>query len=281
MNALVHPPLAASRSHDVATGLGRLHVVECGSGPRTLVLWPSIFTDHHIYEGVADRLGDRYRLVLIDGPGHGGSEGPLVPHSIGESADALATVMDAVGLKRAILGGTSWGGMVAAELALRHPERAEAVVLMNTPMTIDGRRPGLKARFIAFGARYLLKTKFFRDGVAETFFSAEVLRQNPTYAAAFHSMLERANPRTLSAAIRSVLLGGRPLIDRVGELKLPALVIAGKADAMYPLAIQKAAADRMPQGRLEPVDGKHISVVERPDNVARLIADFLERAAIS
>lgn len=280
MNALIHPPIAASRSHVVATGLGRLHVVECGSGPRTLVLWPSIFTDHHIYEGIADRLGDRYRLLLIDGPGHGGSEGPVVPHSIGESANALATVMDAFGLKRGILGGTSWGAMVAAELALRQPERAEAVVLINTPMTIDGRHPGLKARFIALGARYLLKTKFFRDGVADSFFSADVLRQNPTYATTFHAMLERANPRALSAAIRSVLLNGRPLIDRVGELKMPALVIAGKADAMYPMATQTAAAERMPKGRLETVEGKHISVVERPDDVARLIADFLERASV-
>jgi len=281
MNAMIDIAGGRARTRQIETGLGRLHVVERGAGPRTLVLWPSIFTDHHIYDGIVARLADRYRFILIDGPGHGGSEGPAAPHAIADSADALATVLDTLGLKRAILGGTSWGAMVAAELALRRPERAEAVVLMNTPMAIDGRHPGLKARLIALGARYLLKTKLFRDGVAESFFSPQVLRQNPTYAATFHAMLERANPRPLSAAIRSVLLNGRPLIDRVGELKMPVLVIAGKADAMYPMATQQAAAARMPKSRLEPVDGKHISVVERPDEVAHLIVDFLERASIS
>ena len=115
---------------------------EAGRGRHTIVLWPAIFTDHTIYEGLVDRLGHRYRFLLIDGPGHGRSVGIPETFTTGDCGNAIASVMDAYGLDRAILGGTSWGSLAAAELCLRHPERVSALVLMNTPWAIDGRKPG-------------------------------------------------------------------------------------------------------------------------------------------
>lgn len=270
---------AAPVSHTVWTSLGRLHVVETGQGVETIVLWPSIFTDHHIYDDLVATLGASFRFLLIDGPAHGKSDGGADEFTMEDCAIAMGEVMDHFDRDTAIIGGTSWGGITAAHLALMSPTRVKALVLMNTPMQIDGSSPSLKARFIASGARWILRTATFRNGVAKSFFSDDVLTTNPAYVDAFHYMLKTAKPAQLATAVRSVILRGSPLMDRMTELSVPTLVIAGKEDAMYPIAVQAEAALLAPNGHFEPVDGKHISVVEQPERVAEIITDFLSTKA--
>lgn len=277
MNAMTELETAASVSHSVKTDLGGLNVVETGTGAETIVLWPSIFTDHRIYDGIVAQLGASYRFLLIDGPAHGQSEGGDTEFTMETCAVAMAQVMEHFGLESAIIGGTSWGGITAARLALAAPGRAKALVLMNTPMAIDAMHPGLKARFIASGARWMLGTGVFRNGVAKSFFSPEVLAANPAYAQAFHAMLKQASPSRMAAAIRSVILRGAPLKDRMSDLTVSTLVIAGKEDDMYPIAGQAEAAFSAPKGHFEPVGGMHISVVERPGEVSAILRDFVAR----
>jgi pimeloyl-ACP methyl ester carboxylesterase len=88
-------------------------------------------------------------------------------------------------------------------------------------------------------------------------------------------MLQMAQPAQLATAIRSVILRGSPLIDRMAELTVPTLVIAGTEDAMYPIAVQAEAALLAPKGHFAPVGGKHISVVERPTRVADALTKFI------
>ncbi|MEM8794275.1 MAG: alpha/beta hydrolase [Pseudomonadota bacterium] len=268
---------ATATSHIVRTRLGNLYVSETGGGSETLVLWPSIFTDHHIYENLVRELGQQYRFLLIDGPGHGGSEGPGAEFTMGECAGAMADILDYFKLENAIVGGTSWGGLTAAELALTMPERVRAVLLLNTPMEINGGSPGLSARFIAFGARWMLSTDMFRNGIAKSFFSKGVLDGNPAYSASFHEMLKAADAKALAAAVRSVILRGSPLKDRMDDLTAPTLVIAGKEDEMYPVEAQIEAALRAPRGWIKTVGGKHISAIERPVEVADAVEDFLKK----
>lgn len=82
-------------------------------------------------------------------------------------ANAFTDVLDHCGLDRAIVGGTSWGGLAAAELALMQPQRVAVLILMNTPFQIDGQR----SRLIALGTRWMLHRRLFRNGVAKSFFN--------------------------------------------------------------------------------------------------------------
>ncbi|MFN9715404.1 MAG: alpha/beta fold hydrolase, partial [Planctomycetota bacterium] len=63
MNDTIQADQLMGKSHRVPTGLGQLHVVEIGTGSEAIVLWPSIFTDHHIYDELARRLSDRFRFL--------------------------------------------------------------------------------------------------------------------------------------------------------------------------------------------------------------------------
>jgi len=259
----------------IATSLGQISVVSIGQGDKTVVLWPSIFTDRHIYGGLVKALGSQYRFLLIDGPGHGRSPGIEREFSMVDCGEAIAQVMNAFELENAVVGGTSWGGMAAAELALQSPERVSALILMNTPMEIGAKKPSIQSRMITFGSRWMLRFKVFRNGVAKSFFNSTSLQRNKIYAKAFHTMLRETDSKRLSVAVSSVLLHGSPLKARLSEIKVPTLVIAGIEDSMYPLTTQATAALHIPQGRFDPVPGQHISVIDALESVTIAIHDFL------
>lgn len=277
MNAVTSIEPETTAATTVPTELGHLHVTVTGTGPETILLWPSIFTDHRIYGRLVHLMAQDARFVLIDEPGHGRSGGAEAESSMAECAAAMAGVMDHLGVRRAIVGGTSWGGIVGAHLALSDPERVKALILMNTPMEIDASRPGLRARFISAGARWMLGTRAFRNGNAKSFFSPRALDADPAFAAAFHEMLMTSAAPALATAVRSVLLRAAPLKPRLAEIAAPTLVVAGMEDRMYPIERQAEAALRLPNGHFAPVPGKHISVVECPDRVAGFLGDFIRR----
>lgn len=274
------PYMKAPSTRMVHTPLGELSVRIAGNGPRRIILWPSILADSHIFDLLAEKLADSATLVLIDGPGHGNSPGTGREFTGAEAGRAMLAVMDNLGIEHAVVGGVSWGGMTAAEVAFAAPNRVEALILMNTPMDVDGARPRFGNRMIAFGARWMVGLKAFRDGVARSFFDNEALRRYPVYQTQFHAMLAQADRRKLAAAVRSVILRGVPLRGRLKDLKVPTLIIAGISDSLYPVEGQASAALLIPNGQFAPVQGHHISTIDAPDEVARLLNDFLlEKAA--
>lgn len=274
-NAMTYDNKTLGKSHYIDFPLARLHVVEVGTGSDTILLWPSIFTDHFIYEGLVTHLGDKFRFLLVDGFGHGLSEAPDKEFQMRDCALAMAAVLDHFRLKQAIIGGTSWGGMAGAELALLNPRCIKALILMNTPMEIGKRAPSISTKMIAIGSRWMLNWAMYRNGVANSFFTDSVLVENKKYSDAFHNMLFLAKPRKLSTAIRSVLLQGKPLKPRMKDISTPTLIIAGKDDQMYPIEQQAEAALLAPNSHFMPIEGKHISVIEQPKKVAQIIEDFL------
>ena len=268
-------PYASGEDRMISTSLGEIAVQVVGDGPQKVVLWPAIFTDHHIYDRLVDGLASAATFVLIDGPGHGRSPGVAREFTLGETAAAMLSVMDALGIDRATVGGVSWGGMVAAEATLKAPERVERLILMNTPMDICGAHPKFGDRLVALGARWMLNREVFRNGVARSFFKPESLSRDPDASRSFHAMLSRADPVRLSAAVRSVILRGQPLRPRLSAITAPTLVISGINDGLYPLEGQASAALRLQDGRFAPVEGCHISPIDAPEEVKSLIKAFL------
>ncbi|MEO0636136.1 MAG: alpha/beta hydrolase [Pseudomonadota bacterium] len=275
MNMRPHAEQFTVSKTTIDTSIGELVVHQQGQGPQTVVLWPSIFTDHRIYDGLVARLSDRFRFVLINGPGHGESTGLGRLYRGVEFGRGMIDVMDALDIQRAFVGGTSWGGLTGAEVAIAAPERVQGLILMNTPMAIDRHSPGLKAKMISLGARWMLWAPFFRNGIARSFFSKTAGAQSTPYLSAFHDMLEQADARALALAVQSVLLNGEPLMPRLSAISAPTLIVAGKSDEMYPIEVQVEASLRLPDSRLHAVDSKHISVVNAPDIAADILQAFV------
>jgi 3-oxoadipate enol-lactonase len=263
----------------VPTSLGRLAVWD--TGPQgtdpTVVLWPSIFADHVIFTSLVEQWRGKRRLILIDGPGHGSSEGPRdKTFTMQACATAMKDVMDSRAVSSAVVGGTSWGGLVGGEFALMYPQQTLGLIMMNTPFFVSPDGASMGEKFITWGAGTLLGTDLFTSGVARSFFLPATREAGGPVLAHFHDSLHQSDARALSTAIRSVLIERQALADRLPQIKAPSLVIAGLQDEMYPMALQREAVKKMPRATLEVVGSAHISVVDKPMEVARLIDGFLD-----
>lgn len=98
-----------------------------------VVLIHGFANDHTLWQPQVDALATRYRLILPDLRGFGGSSATDgSPVSMDEHADDIAMLLDHLGLRSAVVGGISLGGYVALAFALRHHERLSGLVLANT-----------------------------------------------------------------------------------------------------------------------------------------------------
>jgi len=144
----------AVKMRSIPTNLGRLAVYDTGIPSRTdassevLVLWPSLLADHRIYNAQVAALRERYRLILIDGPGHGASGASTGSFSMAHCADAVVQVLEVLEIVQPVVCiGTSWGGLVAgaftpgnAHITLRNVTATTTTIGASSGanLTLDG-----------------------------------------------------------------------------------------------------------------------------------------------
>ncbi|MBE6027737.1 MAG: alpha/beta hydrolase, partial [Clostridiales bacterium] len=108
------------------------------SGPEdaahTMVILQGWGTGMEIYDSVAAAVNDRYRVVQFDLPGFGASDEPREPWNVDAYADFFCSFMEALGIKRAVLLGHSYGGRVIIKLAAKDslPFEIEKIVLVDS-----------------------------------------------------------------------------------------------------------------------------------------------------
>ncbi|MEI9926104.1 MAG: alpha/beta hydrolase [Bradyrhizobium sp.] len=265
----------------IPTNLGRLAVYDTGipgrtdASPEVLVFWPSVLADHRIYNAQVAALRERYRLILIDGPGHGASGPSTGSFSMAHCADAVVQVLDVLKIVQPIVCiGTSWGGLVAGEFALNHPDRTRAVVMLNTPVFRSSAR--WRDSFVSWGARWLKGTNLYAQGVAESYFMPETRKRETVFMNEFREHIRRARGKALAYAVRSVLLERDDLASRLQNITAPTLFVAGRHDPMYPVDDLRRAAAQLPRGRFVELPTAHLSVVDAPTETTRAIVSFLE-----
>ncbi len=267
-------------ARQVSTCVGALAVRDTGQVElqgQTIVLWPSILADHRIYRHQVQAWKGRHRIIAIDGPGHGESGRSPDSFSMHDCGQALGQVLDTLTISEpVVVVGTSWGSLVAGELALAQPRRILALVMLNTPVLKAPEGPSLKDRFVVWGARWIHSMAAYRSGVAKAFFLPATIERGGIVQEDFHEHLRHADGAGLSQAVRSVLIDWEPLAHRMSGIKAPTLFVAGRRDAMYHVDALKLAAEALPNGHFEVLDTAHISVVDDPTGVTALIDDFLQ-----
>lgn len=126
-----------------------------GYGPRAIVLLHSLAESVFTWRQVAESLAEWGTVVAFDRPAHGLTERVLPPdwpgynpYTTEAQADMTIGLMDALGIRQAVLIGNSAGGTVAVMACLRHPERVQALVLVSAAVYQTG-APGWLARLLA------------------------------------------------------------------------------------------------------------------------------------
>ncbi|WP_332103839.1 alpha/beta fold hydrolase [Mycobacterium florentinum] len=264
-------------SRYVDTVLGKIHVrVSPGTGSAVL-MWPSLLMTGDLWAGQAAHLGAEHRVVLIDPPGHGGSEPLKAMFSFTECARCVVDLMDGLGIDQAHFVGNSWGGMIGGTFAAQHPDRIRHAVLMNCTASKAGFPQKVKYGAMLRMARILggVRPPLTRE-VIRGFLGPTTLRNRPDVVENLRARLHGLDISSTSWAVRSVV-PARPdqhaLLRRVAT---PVLVVAGVEDATFPVAETRAMAESIPDSCFTVLDGVgHLAALEEPVRVNRLLDQFL------
>ncbi len=225
------------------------------------------------------RLSKRWRCIAVDLPSYGRSEVPVTDYTLEFFARSALQLMDSLGVKRVIPVGSSMGGMVSMEFALRWPERVAALVLVDSggmwrPRKFAARRARSDVAFALYKGlepiigRSMMKRAFHdhREGIDEMKARAAALRNDPK---------ERARRRTRFNSMMHVI--ATSYRERATEIRAPTLVVWGRQDKLVPLALGERLAQTIPGARLEVIEGcGHLPSVEKPEEFGRVVEGFLE-----
>lgn len=209
-----------------------------------------------------------FRVYAPDLRGQGEAEKPEDGYSLPEQAEDAAAILDAVGVERAFVLGSSSGGYVAQQLAAVHPGRVAALVLVGSPLSLQGRS--------AFADEVDLLADPIDEGWVRASLSWFTLHQ-PVPGWYLEDRVHDG-VRMPAHAWKKILAGltaAAPPTE-AGGVRAPTLIIYGRRDDLLPLHDQEVLASRIPGGTLKVYpDAGHLVLWEHPDRVAADTAAFL------
>jgi 3-oxoadipate enol-lactonase len=253
-----------------------IHYEDTGGNLPPLVLAHGLLMDHQMFDPQVEALRSRCRVITWDARCHGETETTDDPFSYEDLADDLRGLLDHLGIARAVIGGMSQGGFVAMRFALEHPERVEALILLSTEAGAED-----PDKIALYGSMLeVWEAGGLNDQLAETI-AAIVLGND--WPGRFEWISKwRQTPRSLLRPAFNALAGREDIHDRLGEIKAPALVIHGTADAAIGIELaQKLCswlAKAQPLVMIE--GGGHACNLTHPELVNPYVQQFLMELAL-
>lgn len=276
-------PAEAGTGRLIPTPLGQMHVVDEGHpASPVLVLLHGFAGSLHWFDRLAPLLVREHRVIRVDLLGHGGSEKPVTDYSVEEQDEAVAEVLDQLGVSRAAVVGHSFGAAVAVSLAERSPELVERLVLLDEgPDNSFGDQPLMTTiGFVPVIGELLHRLAFdaaIRDGYGDAFAKGFDLASgfdDPDQVVRdYRAMTYCSYKRSWDA--EESFLQETCLDERLRRLAVPALVVFGAEDRFFHANESAVVFEAVPGTRVEVLGGVgHSPNVERPAEVARLILDL-------
>jgi 3-oxoadipate enol-lactonase len=254
----------------------RFNIVD--EGPRdapVLVLSHSLAANLTMWTPQAQALSRDYRVIRYDTRGHGASDAPTGNYSFAQLTGDVIALLDALGLARVHFAGLSLGGMTAMGLALDYPARIASICAANcTAQAPEGAAAMWDERITnahSQGMAALVEPTITR------WFTADMLATRAAELEPVRRMI--ANTSLAGYAGCGAALKTLAYRERLNQLRLPALFIAGTQDASVPLAAMLDMHARVPGSRLVELPAAHLSNLECAAAFTAALADFLRAQA--
>jgi 3-oxoadipate enol-lactonase len=242
---------------------------------------------HFNFDPATPVLSQQFRVIDFDMRGYGQSDKPLQHYDMEVWADDVAGLMDALGIGRAHIHGTSMGGMIAIVVAGKYPERTQSVVI------------NCAAAKLGSSGRLIFKNWIDIARLDPAGPGSRVLAELITWQALSKRFLDENDDVELADTIQTILRDSnrvevftaaceamrdmdlRPWLPRITS---PALVLGGDEDLMTPWdqgpdgAGQQAIADGIPSAEVHVVEGaNHSTVFDSTEEHNRVVIDFFAR----
>lgn len=245
---------------------------ERGQG-AALVLLHGVGGDAACWRPQLEAFGLRYRAIAWNMPGYGGSA-PLAGMTFPALASALLGLLDDLGVERAHLVGHSMGGMVAQEVAASCPERLLSLALVATSAAF-GRPDGEWQRgFLESRLGPLDRGRSMAELASAVVAGLVGATPDPQGVAQAIRSMSAVPAATYRAALHCLLTFDRRAA--LGQIRVPALLLAGERDQVAPPAMMARMAARIAGARHAVLAGAgHLANLEQPTAFNRALADFL------
>ena len=245
-----------------------------GSGPA-IIFSHGLFMDHAMFAPQVEALKDRWRCITWDERGHAATASDtLEPFSYYDSADDLAALLQHLGIERAVLAGMSQGGFLSLRCALTHPQIVRALVLIDTQAGQEDPN--------ALAGHMQLANIWATEGLSDEMASIIeqiILGNGWDGAAAWKAKWKTFKPVNVLGCMQT-LASRDDVTGRLGEIKVPALVVHGDADAAISLDLAMALTAGLPDAELVVVPGGgHAANLTHAEVVNPAIERFLARLA--
>jgi len=245
-----------------------------GTGPA-VVLGHSFLCSGEMWNPQIQSLARHHTVVNIDLRGHGRSGAIERRFDLCDLVKDVVAVLDHLEIDRAVWAGLSIGGMVALRAALYEKDRVSGLILLDTHAGSE--TPGKKLRYqamVEFGK--VFGTAPLVPQIARMFFCHHTHRTNPELVGEWRERFRSVRVSTV-VHTASALRRRDSVVDRLGEIDIPVLVIVGEADQPTPPAYAREIVNALPRASLVEVKkAGHLSNLEQPAAVSSAMMTYLE-----
>lgn len=264
-------PRLAKKFVRLSNGIN-LEYVEQGTPSGIPVVLLHGWTDSwNSFERVLPLLPESYHLFAPSLRGHGDSDKPSEGYSSRDFSNDVAAFMDAVNLNSAVFVGFSMGGVVAKRLALDHPDLVDGLVLIGTPVNLNG-KPHIDELW------ELLLT--LDDPIDPDFIRAfnEGVPVKPV-PPEFLENINQANMKVPAHVWRDAFMGvwEADMMGEISAVKSPTLVFWGEHDSFTTIEDQKEISSVIPNSEFKVYPGNgHAIHWEEPERFSADVIEFIE-----
>jgi len=271
-NSGAHPPQLSDvipadqpfQRHMVNLDGLRLSILEAGTGDP-IIFVHGVVTTSNIFPKYVGAYSPEYRGIAVDLRGYGDSEKPATGYSIPQFFNDLIKLADVLQIKQAVWVGVSMGGMILQRLALDHPERVRALVLVSTTdgaMILDKDIPTIGAPRDYHEVSKNMIVESFPPGT-----------QTKTY----QPLLDRI-PTWNATVIREALtsMSQFNVHGQLTRISVPTLIMVGEKDDVATPAIAKGIQAQISGAKLVEFNTGHFMMAEDPDRFRTVLEDFLK-----
>jgi pimeloyl-ACP methyl ester carboxylesterase len=221
-------------------------------------------------------FSQEHRTLIFDHPGVGGSEDSDGPLTTAGLADDTAGLMDALEIENANVLGAFMGGMVAQEMALRHPDRVHRLILAGTYARPDAKRRMLIQQWRELSLGGASVEVMVRERMLWTL-QDETLEQTDLIDQMIEFFIQDGAPLTEEVFARQCdACLGHDTADRLRKIHHPTLVICGRQDRLTPPHFHRDLADEIPNAHLVTIPyGGHFVMAESAEQFNHIVLQFL------
>jgi 3-oxoadipate enol-lactonase len=243
----------------------RLHYDECGSGAKAVVLLHDGVVNSAVWDDVWPALCKQFHVIRYDRRGYGRSTATTKPYY---ESDDVATLLRDRKVSQAAVVGSSHGGNVAMQFALRYPAQVSDLVLV-----------GPEAEGFPYSEHFIMSQIAFQKAKDKT----EARVQSTYFILPGHDAAREHLRRLMTASPQDhahddMPLPERPVFPYVKNLRVPVLILIGSGDIADNQAVAGALAMTIPGAmRMVVPETGHLMYLEKPEVFASLVAGFLAR----